>query len=106
VEAGPDGTETVVLLARETPLPAGVDFRTQIRGLKAQTSVRYSCPVEMENGRILPKSHQTRSVDVGTPATLDDAVIQNQQRIAGAVQGQFSYQYSVSFPVCNAVATQ
>jgi hypothetical protein len=103
VPAGPPGTETLVLLARSTPLPDGVDLAAVVGGLPAQTPPAPAA-VWFENGER----------DAGTPArersgspfarrtAIDDPVLRTQmilkEKLQAAPEPLFEYTRAVCFP--------
>jgi hypothetical protein len=97
--AGPSGVETLVLLARDAPLPAGADVAGLFRGLrqlgKQRTEVRAAW---FENGRLVLGENDDRArLELHRAVPLDDPVLRLQQVLGRQVPRLFSYSRAVSF---------
>ncbi len=92
------GMETLVLLARETPLPAGVDLRTELGPVRPQTSQALQSTVWFENG-VVVKNEPGRSAADWDEEKADDPVRATQEQIRSRLGRLFPYTRAVSFAV-------
>ncbi len=95
---GGPGMETLVLVARDTPLPASFDFAATFSGLKPQTMQNVRALVEFDAGQVITEARQLdRGPKFFNPQQINDVVLQTQQRIAEKLGSQFSLIRAVSF---------
>ena len=94
---GDPGMVTLVLLARQTPLPRDVDLRAELGQLPPQKEQDIGATVWFENGEEVRNEpdHRAMHFDV---TRRDDPVLQTQERIRSRLLGHyFSYARAVSF---------
>jgi hypothetical protein len=91
----PSGMETLVLLAREAPLPAEVDVRGLLTGLPPQKKLGVETVVWFENGVRVP-SGRNREPLVNT-LKQDSPLRQTHRRIREQLLPHFSWSRAVSF---------
>ena len=89
------GMETLVLLARETPLPADADLRAELGPLRPQTLQALQATVWFENGMVV-KDEPGRKADFNEEK-LDDPVTATQEQIRSRLGRWFPYTRAVSF---------
>jgi serine/threonine protein kinase len=96
VPKGTPGMETLVLLARETPLPRDLDLRAELGVLPRPAAQELLATAWFENGEpVRNRRGRTGMFDV---TQRDDPVLQTQQRIkARLLERHFSYSLAVSF---------
>ncbi|MFV1964563.1 MAG: serine/threonine protein kinase [Pirellulaceae bacterium] len=100
VQEGPGGVESVVVLARDAPLPQDFDIRKELGDLQPQTDPCDLKFLELKNGRFRRgQAGNTRSVNLKKTESIHDAVLANQQQIADRLGEHFSFHYSIHFPV-------
>jgi hypothetical protein len=125
LDPGPGGTETLILLARDRPLPADLDVPALFKGLRVPASkpsrgsdnasdrataaspMPFRGPTWFENGRLVPD--ETDSLAFRTrprgapregeslPIAEEDLVLQFQALVCTRVKDLFSYSRAVSF---------
>ena len=98
IDAGPPGMETLVLLARRTPLPRDVDLAALLGELPVQKEQDLGAAVWFENGRVVPRntSHD-RGPRLFDADRIDDPVLGTQRRIKDRLQPLFDFTCGVSF---------
>ena len=101
LQGGP-GMETLVLAAREAPLPAGIDLGHLLAGLGPQTLPQGLALVEFNCGRVVTEAGEpgrgaVRSLDLVETEKVDDPLLQAQQQIAAKLRSHFSLIRAVSF---------
>jgi hypothetical protein len=95
--AGPPGMVTLVLLARETPLPPEVDLRAELGELRPQKEQDLQATVWFENGEPVQDEPGRRAMRFDV-ARRDDPVLAAQERIRSRLLGRhFDYARAVSF---------
>jgi hypothetical protein len=95
VPKGTPGMETLVLLARETPLPPGVDLEAELGKLPKQTAQGRRATVWFENGEEVRDEPAYRGrFDI---KRRHDPVLLTQERIRTRLQRYFTYTRAVSF---------
>jgi hypothetical protein len=100
IEESPAGMETIVLLARDAPLPNTKNLALVLLDMEPQLSDRISGMLETKNGaRVLRRPGGQRAANLEVTAAIDDAVLRNQQRIAKRLGGEFELQYTITFPI-------
>ncbi len=95
MQQGPPGMETLLLLARETPLPPEVDLRAELGPLPPQREQDMRATVWFENGDVV--RNEAGRAPRFDAKQLNDPVLQTQQRIREKLQPLFSYTRAVSF---------
>ena len=95
---GVRGMETILLLARDTPLPSGVDLENAVAGLQPQSLQNPDALVEFETGRPISESmDHSRAPQFFDAQRIDDPLLQNQQLIQERLERHFSWISAVSF---------
>ncbi len=90
------GMETLVLLARETPLPQGVDLKAELGKVEPQTLQKLESTVWFENGAVVTKE-QGRSAVGWNERKIGDPVQATQGLIRSRLGKWFPYTRAVSF---------
>jgi len=96
ISRGTPGMETLVLLARETPLPRSVDLRTELGELPRPEAQELKAAAWFENG-VAVKNRRDREgrFDV---TRREDPVLLTQQRVRSRLlERHFAYSLAVSF---------
>jgi hypothetical protein len=98
VDPGPAGLETLVLLARETPLPAGVDLKAELAGLGAQPPAdREGLAVAwFENGEVVRDEPQ-RAANLKAVLAGSNPLERVNQEVQRRLAGTFTYTRAVTF---------
>jgi len=94
VDGGP-GMETVVLLARDQPLPHDLDLRAMLSGLPKQRLQDDHALVWLDQGEL--STNRTRAPKYFDPAQLDDPVLKTQKLISQRLKSYFPLIRAVSF---------
>jgi hypothetical protein len=95
VSKGTPGMETLVLLARETPLPPDVDLRAELGPLPRPAVQELRATAWFENGEpVRNRRGREGHFDV---TRREDPVLLTQQRIREKMNDHFSYVLAVSF---------
>jgi serine/threonine protein kinase len=96
IQMGTPGMHTLALLARETPLPVGVDLRAELGDLGRQTEQDLRAAVWFENGAVV-RHEQERGPVFFDARRADDPVLRAQQRLRELQQRHgFRYTCAVS----------
>jgi serine/threonine protein kinase len=95
IEPGVPGMETIVLLARETPLEPAVDLRVELGPLPRQVGQSLRATAWFENGEVVRTEKERGSNFDATKR--DDPVLETQQRIREVQREYFTYSRAVSF---------
>lgn len=93
--SGPPGMQTLVLLARETPLPSTADLPSLLAGLPRQPAQSPQAIVWLDRGRLL--ADPTRAPQFFNPGEIDDPVLRAQQLLAERLEEHFPVIRAVSF---------
>jgi hypothetical protein len=97
IEAGTPGMHTLVLLAREAPLPADVDLRAELGDLGRQTAQDVRAAVWFKNGEVVRHGRE-RGPAFSDAHNTDDPVLRAQQRLRELQRRHdFIYMWAVSF---------
>jgi hypothetical protein len=96
MDDGPAGMETLLLMARETRLPADVDLAGLVAGLPPQTFQDERAAVWFENGEVV-SSEQGRRPNLFDATRIDDPVLQMQALLKDKLRPYFTYTRAVSF---------
>jgi hypothetical protein len=95
---GGAGMETIVLLARETPLPPTVDLESAVAGLQLQKLQSPDSLVEFEGGHPITESmDHSRAPLFFDSQRIDDPLLQNQQLLEERLGRHFQFIGAVSF---------
>jgi hypothetical protein len=95
MKEGRAGMETLVLLARQTPLPRSVDLRKELGELTPPRAQELTATAWFENGEpIRNRRERAGRFDV---TRRDDPVFRTQQQIMEKLQRHFAYTLAVSF---------
>ncbi len=95
---GGAGMETIVLLARDTPLPPTVDLENAVAGLQVQKVQSPDALVEFEGGHPVTESmDHTRAPLFFDSQRIDDPLMQNQQLMEERLGRHFPFISAVSF---------
>jgi serine/threonine-protein kinase len=95
MEKEPAGIETLVLLAREEPLPPEVDLQAEFGKLPRQRGRNLDTAVWFENGQIV-RDEEERAPRF-EPVRRGDPVLAAQQRVRALQRRLFAYSRAVSF---------
>jgi hypothetical protein len=95
VKKGTPGMETLVLLARETPLPREVDLRAELGRLPRPAAQELKATAWFENGA--PVRNRRGREGFFDVTRRQDPVLLTQQRIREKLKDHFSYVLAVSF---------
>lgn len=94
---GPRGMETLLLLARDAPLPAGLRLETLLAGLPRQACQDPQAIVWFENGRpVAVESDRLRGPNFADPRQIPDPVLQTQELLRGRLSSYFPVMRAVS----------
>jgi hypothetical protein len=96
VAVGPPGMETLLLLARPTPLPPDVDLAALLAGLPPQKEQGLRAAVWFENGEIV-HGEVDRVFASFDPRRIDDPVLRTQALLQGRLKPLFPYTRAVSY---------
>ena len=95
---GGAGMENIVLLIRETPLPASVDLEKSLGGLQPQKMQNPESLVEFEGGHPVTESmDHTRAPLFFDSQRIGDPLLQNQQLLEERIGRQFQFISAVGF---------
>jgi serine/threonine protein kinase len=94
IEGGP-GMETLVLLGRDQPVPAGIAFKDLFAGLPMQRSQSQQLLVYLDQGDI--SRSRTRGADFSKVMDLNDPVLTSQRLLAERFKPYFPLIRAVSF---------
>jgi serine/threonine protein kinase len=95
---GAPGMETVLLLARETPLPVDVAVPELLSGLRPQSVQSMRSLVEFENGEVITiEQDYERGPKFFDPLRINDPVLKTQQQVAEKLGPYFPFIRGVSF---------
>ncbi len=96
IKAGTPGMDTLVLLARDEPLPPNVDLRGELGALPQPKAQGFRATAWFENG--VPVKNERGRAGNFDERQRDDPVLQTQERIRERLVGKhFSYVLAVSF---------
>ena len=98
MRASPSGMETLLLLARHSPLPAEVDVRALLAAMPHATIPCRPNAVRFQEGRPL-SGELARDVFLKRPMAIDDPLLQLQQELVNRLRPHFELIHAVSFPV-------
>ena len=98
IEKGPAGMDTLLLLARPTPLTPDTeaDLRAALTGLPSQTAQAPKAVVWFENGEVV-RDERDRHFSSFDPKRIDDPVLQTQALVKDRLQQYFAYTRAVSY---------
>jgi hypothetical protein len=96
VAAGPAGMETLLLLARPTPLPPGEDLAALLAGLPPQKEQGLRAAVWFESGEVV-RGEADRVFTSFDPKQIDDPVLRTQALLQGRLKPLFPYTRAVSY---------
>jgi tRNA A-37 threonylcarbamoyl transferase component Bud32 len=94
---GPSGVETLVLLARDEPLPAGADVAGLFTGLPHVGQNSLVRAAWFENGRLAQGADDRGPPLLGAGQAVDDPLLRLQQVLGRQVPRHFGYSRAVSF---------
>jgi serine/threonine protein kinase len=95
---GDAGMETFVLLARESPLPAGVDLEQVVSGLPPQNVLDENALAEFDGGTLVTDTRErSRAPQFSNSQQIDDPILQAQKRLAERLGKHFEMIRAVSF---------
>lgn len=100
MDNGPGGMETLLLLARSTPLPHDVDLKNLSRDVPAARVPLREQIVWSEGGqRRAEQRNKTRKPVLGRRDVLDDPLLNLHWQLAKVLRPHFDLVHAVSFPV-------
>lgn len=95
---GRPGMETLLLLARDKPLPADVDLKKLCGDIPPQPMQDAKSLVEFDKGQVVTNErNRSRGPQFFNPEQIDDPVLQAQQRLAERLEQHFRLVRAVSF---------
>jgi hypothetical protein len=97
---GPSGVEALLLLAREEPLPAGVDLVPRFAGLPRQAGLDPLQPpvaVWLENGEPVRDEPERAPINLGQTQALEDPVWRARALLRDGLRPLFPYTRAVCF---------
>jgi hypothetical protein len=99
---GPPGMETLILLARESPLPPEVDLRELFSGLPRQTEQTPRALVWFADWNLVPREDQhehehVRGPQFFNPQAIEDPVLQTETLLRQRLSRYFAMMRAVSF---------
>jgi serine/threonine protein kinase len=95
ISRGPPGMETLVLLARETPLPREVDLRAELGDLPQPRAQNLQAAAWFHNG--VPVRNRRNRAGSFDETQRDDPVLVTQEHIRARLGKYFPYTLAVSF---------
>jgi hypothetical protein len=96
VGAGERGMETLMLLARETPLPGEVDLAALLAGMPRPREQNLGAAVWFENGEVV-RNVPERGFASFDAERINDPVLRTQELLRHKLWPHFSYSYAVSY---------
>ena len=94
---GPAGMETLLLLARDEPLPSGFDVAKELADLPVQPMLDERSLVWFDHGTLVTKEQdQLRGVAFDEQARIDNAVLKTQRQIQERLGPTFALIRAVS----------
>jgi hypothetical protein len=97
VAGGPPGVETILLFAREEPLPDNVNLEERFSGLTKQKAPAFRGAVWLENGETVRDEEDRGPILLGQSKQARDLMSQLRQRLRGGVSDLFLYSRTVCF---------
>jgi serine/threonine protein kinase len=95
---GPSGIETLILMARDEPLPAGLDVAGLFKGLPRQEGTpRLAAAAWFENGELVRDDPDRGPLLLDKARPLDDPVLITQAALRGRVRQWFPYTRAVCY---------
>ncbi len=104
MEVKQDGCESLLLLARRSPLPNEVDLQQLLANVPCSSRVTATTAMWFQNGQLLPTNRQLscaaqRPPDFDHPLHIQDPLLDLQRRTAEILSAHFDLIRAVSFPV-------
>jgi hypothetical protein len=96
----PSGVESILLLAREGPLPAGEDEKlvALFAGLPPQGALPDPrAAAWFENGELVRDQEGRGAIQIGRPAAVDDPVLRTRRLLRGGLRRLFPYTRAVCY---------
>jgi serine/threonine protein kinase len=97
MQVGPAGMETLVLLARATPLPAKVDIRASLVDLGPQALNDKMDVAWFQNGKVV-EDEPKRAPSLGKVYRKDNPAVRTQRKLWNRLHDEFPFMRAVSFP--------
>jgi serine/threonine protein kinase len=100
LDPGPSGVEALLLLARETPLPADEDLSQRFVGLPKQQGLdplRMRLAVWFENGEPVRDEPERSPINLGQTQTVEDPVWRTRALLRDELRPLFPYTRAVCF---------
>src|SRR5262249_56143765 len=95
---GPAGIESLLLLAREEPLPADADVAGLFQGLpRQQGPLRLQAAAWFKNGELVRDEEHRGPIQIGKAEAIDDPVLQAQELLRGKLGRWFAFTRAVCF---------
>jgi hypothetical protein len=95
---GPTGMQSLLLLVRDEPLPAGIPLRSLFEGLPRQAAPALRAAAWFENGELAKgEPDRSSSPDFTKRTKSDDPVLQTQALLQTKLKEWFAYTRAVSF---------
>jgi serine/threonine protein kinase len=95
--SGPPGTETLLLLARRSPLRREIDLRELLRGLPDIVIPDPRMLVRLDEGKV--GDSLKRAPELSTPQAIDDPILVVQRFLTERLENQFDLHQALSFAV-------
>jgi hypothetical protein len=100
LDPGPSGIESLLLLAREEPLPAGEDLRRRFAGLPRQAGLdplRTRLAAWFENGELVQNEPDRAPINLKETQAIEDPVWRTRAVLRDGLPALFPYTRAVSF---------
>jgi serine/threonine protein kinase len=97
IGGGPRGIESLLLLARETPLPADANLPAIFAGLPRQERPDVAASAWFENGELVRNELDRGAVKLGQAAASDDPILRTQALLRTKLNELFPYTRAVCF---------
>jgi serine/threonine protein kinase len=97
LESGPPGIESLLMLVREEPLPAGFDLQAIFANLPAQQAQDVRSLAWFENGDVVRNEQDRGPIKLGERIAVDDPVLRTQSLLRTKLKEIFPYTRAVCF---------
>ncbi|MFL5343037.1 MAG: protein kinase domain-containing protein [Gemmataceae bacterium] len=97
IGGGPAGVESLLMLVRDTPLPADADLKAVFTKLPAQKRADVQTSALFENGELVPKEVSRGALKLGEAAQGQDPILVTQSLLRTRLKELFPYTRAVCF---------